>query len=200
MTNNYARLVEDNLERLFSNLPPDFGLQIIASQEGDRFSFTAFGEKCTVSPQGITLGSAAAPPILGILISLYCLHASDEAQIETPLRAFKEFPNSMPYVGAFTSHTEQVLAPHVIQIKSKIPEIIAALNGSEAPVGTSGDFAFLLRPLPKIGLCYIFYEADDDFPASTTCLYTNNSNLFMPMDGLADVGEYTSKKIISLLS
>jgi hypothetical protein len=53
--------------------------------------------------------------------------------------------------------------------------------------------------LPKIALCYIFYEADDDFPASVTCLYSNNANQFMSVDGLADVGEYTSRKIINLI-
>ena len=50
----------------------------------------------------------------------------------------------------------------------------------------SGDFAFVVRPLPKIYLCYIFYEADQDFPPSVTCLYSANANRFMPMDGLAD--------------
>ena len=46
---------------------------------------------------------------------------------------------------------------------------------------------------------YIFYEADADFPASVTCLFSCNANRFLPMDGLADVGEYTSRKIVALL-
>jgi hypothetical protein len=56
----------------------------------------------------------------------------------------------------------------------------------------------VVRPLPKIFLCYIFYEADEEFPPSATCLYSNNANRFMPVDGLADVGEYTSKRILDL--
>jgi hypothetical protein len=31
------------------------------------------------------------------------------------------------------------------------------------------------------------------------CLYSSNANRFMPMDGLADVGEYTSKTILELV-
>ena len=38
-----------------------------------------------------------------------------------------------------------------------------------------------------------------DFPASATCLYSNNANRFMPTDRLADVGEYTSRKILNLI-
>jgi hypothetical protein len=31
-------------------------------------------------------------------------------------------------------------------------------------------------------------------------MYSNNADQFMPIDGLADVGEYTSKKIIDLVT
>lgn len=102
-------------------------------------------------------------------------------------------------MGAFASHTEQVLIPHVAKIKTSIDKIKEHLNGQDAPAGTGGDFSFTLYPLPKVALSYIFYEADDEFPPSVTCLYSNNANRFMPIDGLADVGEYTSKTIMRLL-
>ncbi|MCP3931807.1 MAG: DUF3786 domain-containing protein, partial [Bacteroidetes bacterium] len=107
--------------------------------------------------------------------------------------------DSMPYVGAFATHTEQLLVPHVDQIKNSVRKITETLKGEEAPAGTGGDFSFIVYPLPKIALCYIFYEADEDFPASVTCLYSNNAQLFLPVDGLADVGEYCSKIIIELI-
>jgi len=53
--------------------------------------------------------------------------------------------------------------------------------------------------LPKIALCYIFYLPDEEFPASVTCLFSNNARLFMPLDGLADVAEYTSRRIIEII-
>ena len=58
--------------------------------------------------------------------------------------------------------------------------------------------SLLLYPLPKIALCYVFYMPDDDFPASATCLFSSNAGDFMPLDGLADMAEYTSKKMIEL--
>ena len=87
----------------------------------------------------------------------------------------------------------------VPKIKTKIDLVVETLSGQAAPASVSGDFAFVVRPLPKIFLCYIFYEADNDFPPSVTCLYSNNANRFMPLDGLADVGEYTSKTILELV-
>lgn len=89
--------------------------------------------------------------------------------------------------------------PHVADIRERIPEILKALGGSTGVGDVGGDFAFRVTPLPKITLCYIFYEADEDFPASVTCLFSGNAVDFLPMDGLADTGEYTSRKIIRLL-
>ncbi len=200
MTDNYAKIVRDNLDRLYKDLPQDLSKNLPARQDGEQFCLTAFGQECFIAPEGIKIGQTDHASILGILISLYALNASPDACVLTPFKSFKEFPNSMPYVGAFATHTEQVLVPHVNDIKHSIPKILNKLAGMDAPAGTGGDFAFVVYPLPKIALCYIFYEEDEDFPASVTCLYSSNAQKFVSLDGLADVGEYCSKKIIELVS
>jgi hypothetical protein len=106
----------------------------------------------------------------------------------------------MPYVGAFASHTERILVPQVEKIEKAQTLIIKTLHGREASDMTGGDFSFLVRPLPKIWLCYIFYCADQEFPASATCLYSNNARTFLPIDALADVGEYTSRTMLTMLN
>lgn len=199
MSDNYAKLVQDNIDKLYSSLPADLAANLPADREGDSFSFTAFGDSCTISPSGISFQGPGYSSILGILISLYALNVRPDIPITAPFKSFKEFPNSMPYIGAFTTHTELVLAPATEKIQSSVERIKEKLNGEDAPEGTAGDFSFVVWPLPKIALCYIFYEADEDFPASVTCLYSNNAHLFLPIDGLADVGEYTSKKILDII-
>lgn len=199
MTDNYALIVQDNLDRLYAQLPEDLADNLPGQRDGDLSVFRAFGEKCVIEPHGIKLGETEHSSVFGILISLYALNACPDICVPTPFKSFKEFPDSIPYVGAFTTHTEQVLVPHTAGIKESVSRISAALNGNTAPAGTGGDFSFVVYPLPKIALCYIFYEADDDFPASVTCLYSHNANAFMPIDGLADVGEYASRKILDLV-
>jgi len=199
MMDNYARIVRSNLERLYEDLPEDLARNLHAEQSGERFGFDTFGASCEIRPDGIFLGSERQDGVIGILISLYALHAQSESCVLEPLKAFKDLPNSMPYAGAFVTRTQQILVPHVDRIEKNKDTIMKLLRGREAPAGVSADFAFVVYPLPKIALCYIFYHADEDFPASVTCLYSNNARQFLPIDGLADVGEYTSKKIIDLL-
>lgn len=199
MSNNYAKIVQDNLKKLYENPPSDLAGSLPAQQNGDSFLFRAFGETCEIRSDGIFLGEVQQTGVIGILISLYALNANPETCLVEPLKAFKDLPNSMPYAGAFVTHTQQILVPHVEKIQISTGRIIETLKGCNAPPGVGGDFSFMVYPLPKITLCYIFYEADEDFPASVTCLYSNNAISFLPIDGLADVGEYTSKKIIGII-
>jgi hypothetical protein len=196
---NYKKLVRNNLDRLYASLPDDLGHNLPAERSGAEFRFTAFGQACTLTPAGISLGGVEPPGVIGILLSLYALNAVPDRAVLEPLRAFKEFPDSAPYAGAFAAHAEQILVSSVDRIKTDRHRIIQRLDGQAAPSSVGGDFAFVVRPLPKIYLCYIFYEADADFPPSVTCLYGNNANRFMPTDGLADVGEYTSKSILEMI-
>ena len=199
MTDNYAKIVQDNLNRLYGSMTKDLVTNLPGKQAGERFIFDAFGEKCVIEPNGITLGEEEHSAVFGILISLYALNARSDICVLSPLKSFKEFPDSMPFVGAFTTHTEQLLVPQVAKIRDAAQRIAKTFKGGKAPSEAGGDFSFVVYPLPKIALCYIFYEADEEFPASVTCLYSNNANQFMPVDGLADVGEYTSRKILTLL-
>lgn len=199
MNNNYAKIVQDNLKKLYENLPGDLAGALPAQQNGDSFLFEAFGETCEIRSDGIYLDEVQQTGVIGILISLYALNAKPETCLVEPLKAFKDLPNSMPYAGAFVTHTQQILAAHVDAIEGSRSRIIETLNGCEAPSNAGGDFSFMVYPLPKIALCYIFYEADEDFPASVTCLYSNNAISFLPIDALADVGEYTSKKILTVI-
>ena len=199
MQDNYSRLVNDNLAELFSGPPRSLALNLPAEEIGDSFVFRAFGEKCRINPAGIYLGGDVESSVLGILISLYALKATAEICIPEPFRAFKELPDSMPYAGAFSTHTQQLLVPHVAKIESKTGRISAAFNTDRVGGSTGGDFSFRLQPLPKIWLEFICYLPDEDFPAAVTCLYSQNADRFLTTDALADVGEYTVKKIIALL-
>jgi hypothetical protein len=200
MTDNYAMIVADNHRRLRETASPSLAADLPSKKTDGEFEFQAFGENCRISDKGFFLDGEEQKGVVGILLSLYALNAKSDACVLEPFKAYKEFPGTMPYVGAFATHTENILVPHVNTIKTNLERITGRFGGSVPAKPSSGDFSFVVFPLPKLALFYIFYEADDDFPASVTCLYSNNASLFMPNDALADVGEYTSKKIIEMLT
>ncbi len=199
MSGNYAAIVQDNVQKLFENKARDLAFELGATQDGDQLTFRAFGGECIINPQGIFRDGQPLDGPSGVVVSLYALKVNPLLVKETPFKAYKEMDDSMPYAGAFATHTEQILVPKVEAIHAKRDFIADKLDGGPGPDDLPGDFSLLLSPLPKIRLCYIFYLPDDDFPASVTCLFSNNAGLLMPTDGLADVGEYTSRTILELL-
>ena len=199
LASNYGKIINENLSRLFSQLPDDLEDLLGVERRGDHFCFRAFGEECCIGPDKIALSGKPVEDPRGLLVSLYAINTSpDPIQLE-PLRSFKDLPGSMPYQGAFRANSEQVLVPHTLAIQEKQERIKESFDGQDGDRGLGGDFGFVLNPLPKIALCYIFYLPDDEFPASATCLFSANALSFMPLDGLADVAEYTSRGILRLI-
>jgi uncharacterized protein DUF3786 len=200
MASNYEKIADENLAAFFSSMSSRRVEESLgATLEGDALLFRAFGAACTLSPEGIELGGQKLTDPRALLISLYAAHAAPEPFELEPFRAFKDLPGSMPYQGAFSANSERVLVPHVPAIRENAETIKAAFGSHEVTEDIGGDFLFVLQALPKIALCYIFYLPDEEFPASATCLFSSNALSFMPLDGLADVAEYTSREILRLI-
>jgi len=200
MINNYQIIIDRNLRALFADDLPERAGAMATDWNGRFLTFKAFGVACRITPEGIFLGDRLQTGPVGIIVSLYALHAIPESFQLEPFKSFKEIPNSAPYTVAFASHTERILVPKVDRLMKYRKLIMDQMDGFDAPAYMSGDEALVVKPLPKIALCYIFYAADEDFMASATCLYSNNANSFMPVDGLADVGEYTSRAMLDLIA
>jgi hypothetical protein len=199
MNSNYGKIIEENLARINTDPTEELEKALPADRKGDVLLFRAFGQDCSLEPAEITLDGSRDTGPKGLLVSLYATHVKhDPIQLE-PFKAFKDLPGSMPYHGAFSVNSEQVLIPHVTQMKEGQEIVLKAFSGETGPLCVAGDFSFVLYPLPKIAICYIFYLPDEEFPASVTCLFSHNALSFMPLDGLADVAEYTSKAIIQLI-
>ena len=199
MTSNYGKIIEDNLARIDADPTGELEKALPAEREGNVFLFRAFGQDCSLEPEKITLDGSRDKGPKGLLVSLYATQVNHEPIQLEPFKAFKDLPGSMPYHGAFSVNSEQVLVPHVTQVREGQENVLGVFSGQMGPEDVAGDFSFVLYPLPKIALCYIFYLPDEEFPASVTCLFSHNALSFMPLDGLADVAEYTSKAIIQLL-
>lgn len=198
MDGKFLDIQKAYLRELYDHLPEKLEQYLPATRANDVFSFRAFGEPCSISPAGITLGGKPLTDPRGILIALYARNARSKAVQLDPLKSFKEVKGSAPYQSAFANRAEKSLAPYVGQIQLEKEKLIRTLGGHEKE-DAPGDFSITLYPLPKIPLYYVFYVADEEFPASVTCLFAANAELFLPVDGLADVAEYTAKKIIELL-
>ncbi len=196
---NYEAIIRANLQAAFQLGTAELALRLGADSEMDTLAFRAFGADCRLDDTGIWLKGERDQGPRGVIISLLARHARREVCIDEPWRAFRELPDSMPYVGAFRAHTELPLIPHVEAFIDAADKMAAFLDGSVVAQPVAGDCTLVLAPLPKIRLCCLLYRPDEDFPANATCLFSANADCFLPTDALADVGEYTARAMITAL-
>jgi hypothetical protein len=196
---NYETIIRENLSGFSEWLADDRTPDRLGAQACDgAFRFRAFGMDCRIERQGVYLGEEIVWDPRGIVISLYARHAAGAPAELRPFKSFKDFPGSMPYQGAFHANSERVLVPHVNRIRERSDALKTAFEGTDGPSDHGGDFSMVLHPLPKVALFYVFYLADDEFPPSAACLFSSNALSFLPLDGAADLAEYTSKRMVEM--
>jgi hypothetical protein len=200
MGQNYLNIRNDYLQKAWARTPAVLAACLPAEPTAAGLHFQAFGEECLLAGEEITLAGAPATGPEGLLIALYASLVPDLPVDLDSLRSFRELPNSMPYQGAFAANSEQPFVRWVTAIHQHQERLAAVFSGRINADPPSGDFSFTLCPLPRVPLYYIFHLPDEEFPASVTCLFAANAPDFMPLDGLADVAEYTGKRIISLVA
>jgi hypothetical protein len=200
MGQNYLHIRNDYLKKAWARSPSVLSACLPAELQDVGLRFQAFGEECLLTGDEITLAGAAATGPEGLLIALYASSVPDRPVQLDSLKSFKELPDSMPYQAAFAANAERILVPHVSVIhrwQERLPTLFSGHINTDPP---SGDFSFTLYPLPRVPLYYIFNLPDEEFPASVTCLFATSAPDFMPLAGLADVAEYTGKRIMALVA
>ena len=199
MSDQYLRIQQDHLKEAWSRGHEVLAEALPAKRVEDCLRFKAFGEDCDLCSHGIKLSGQDLTGPEGILIALYARHVKNKQPQLQPLASFKELPNSGPYQAAFVARSEQILVPHVPAIYRQQEATAQRFSGSINADAPSGDFSFTLYPLPRVPLYYIFYLPDEEFPAAVTCLFAGDAANQLTVDGLADVAEYTAKRLTALL-
>jgi hypothetical protein len=200
MSQNFLDIQKEYLQKAWARPIQELKQALPAHYAGGSFYFQAFGELCDLCPEKILLGGESLTGPEGILIALYALHVQNEEPQFRPLKAFKQFPGGMGYQAAFAMNAEKALHPFAPVIQKQKEQIITRLSGYPNQDARRCDLSFTLFPLPRVGLYYILNLPDEEFPASVTCLFPSNADRFLPVTGLADVAEYTAKKIIRLVT
>jgi hypothetical protein len=193
----YAEIIRRNLQQAFARDPGHLAACLSARLTPQGIALRVFGTEGLLTAEAACLDDAPDWGPRGVVLSLLACRAHPEPCEPLPWRAFRELPDSMPYVGAFRTHAEAILVPQVGALARAAGAIAGAMDGEVLADPAPGDFGIRLQPVPKIQLTYLFYLPDETFPANATCLFSRNADRFLPTDALADVAEYTSRAMLA---
>jgi len=125
---------------------------------------------------------------VGVLACQYLLLCPDRLSDDTTLCTFKDFRDAAPYVGGFRNTVEGPIADTFAGRVDRIEAACRELGGRPFDTDVSCQLAFRFQALPRIPVCLLFHDADDEFSAQCTLLFQRNAAAHLDMECLAMVG------------
>jgi hypothetical protein len=132
------------------------------------------------------------PEELVILVLDYLVRADGSAPSGEWI-GFQELPDGAFYRRAFQGYSGDRLVRELAADVDRFRRAARALDGEPLPMGDTG-FAF--RVLPHVPLAVVWWDGNDEFPASATVLFDRVAGVYLPTDGLAILGRMLCRALV----
>ena len=185
---NYEEVYKGLVERLARADYRHAMLHLGARDAGDKIAVDAFGRTCLVGPDGVEAADGGDLDFtVRIVLAYYILHggAGDMADVWA---AYRDFKDGAFFHAAFSQIVEDKIAHDFAGKISELEKTAKTMGGSDLDAGLGGDLCIRFPALPRTPLALVFYDQDDEFPASARVLFDASAPLFLDMECLAVLG------------
>ena len=154
-----------------------------------------FGRDCIVRTDGVYMNGQKVDFMGAILIARYLLQAGKEpvGQTWVPYRDLKDG-------GQFSSFIKANIEDKIAQMfggnRGLLHVRLSALGAVAAPDGVRGDIALVIHPLPRLPVLCLFWDSDEEFPASFQFLFDKSASSYLDLESLAATLQYIYLKVI----
>ena len=126
-----------------------------------------------------------------ILLLHYLLYASGKP-LSCELFSYKDIPGGDKYFSVFKKRVEMP----VLNAYGENPEgLEKACEGSDGLEVPMGDMAYQFQAFPNIPITYIYWNGDEEFPASVQVLFDSSIKDYLPLEDIVFLSEMLSWKI-----
>ena len=132
-----------------------------------------------------------------LTLLLYYFSAADGTPETGQWISFADLPDGRFYNQAFQGYTGHELVKAIGSDQPAFERAAASLDGRPYP---QGDAAFIFRALPYMALLVIFWQGDEDFPASYQILFDASASHYLPTDACAILGSTLTHRLIKACS
>ena len=132
-------------------------------------------------------------PVFQLALLLYYFVTADGAPLGGQWISFAELPDGRFYNQAFQGYSGQELARCYA---NDLPGFVLAaqsLGGERQPLG---DASFSFLALPRVPVLVVYWQGDEDFPASCQVLFDSSASHYLPSDAYAILGSTLTGRLI----
>lgn len=204
METNYRIAYDKGWEDLKKKSPGDVAdcMAVTYQKNSAQFIVPYLNENFIVdySAEKIWKKSDGAEPAIGdaILILHYLTFFQTKATPTGKWVSLKEIPNGgILFYPAFHKEAIVGLIKSFGHQPALLPECAARLGGRP---GSFGDASAIVDMFPKIPLCPVIWEGDEEISANATILFDPSIEHFLHIESIICAGSYLAAKLIKLAS
>lgn len=165
-------------------------MQILGARDigGDSVAVDAFGQIYRVNHEGVTaVNGGDVDFTIRICLAYYILHGGG-GDISGNWVAYRDFKDGAFFHASFSQIVEAKIAAVFSGRLKRLEEAAKLLGGESLDAGLGGDLCYRFSALPRTPLALVFYDEDEDFPASARVLYDDSAPKYLDMECLAVLG------------
>lgn len=153
-----------------------------------------FQERCTVRNDAVYSNERRLDSIAGILILRYLI-ASGAAPLTGEWVPYRVFRDGALFAAHIKTHIEDVLAREFSGKRSQLAARLKALGSRPHEAVSNPDVSAVLEPLPGVPVLCLFWDKDEEFPASFQFLFDTSAPDYLDLESLAVLLHYTCLKL-----
>ena len=188
MGDNYTLVYQDLLKQLSPLDLTETSVDIGGKMQGSDLEFKCLGSLYRINPRGIRLAHGGDPDVaVGIVICHYILQRG-RGEPAGEWVSYRDFRDSAFFMSNFQANVEERLARHFTGRVADLRRAAARLEGRPHKDLPWGDACIRFQALPRVPLLLVFFDGDEEFPATCKLLFDKAASLWLDMECLAALG------------
>jgi len=193
---NYELVYRSLLERLSGIDLPETVTDLGGYQQEDHLWIKFLGTSYIISHRGLWDHRKSEPNVsIRIVLCHYLLQAG-VGRLADEWVSYRDFKDSAFFISYFQINAEDRIARYFSGKAHDLERAAVKLAGSPYTGFQTGDVCHYIQALPRVPLLLIFYDGDDELPASCKLLFDRSAPVWLDMECLAVLGSIVAQRLI----
>jgi hypothetical protein len=153
-----------------------------------------FDREWCVRSDGVYDGGQRLDTTGSILVARYLLKAG-ESEVRGVWLPYRDLKDGLQFASFIKTHLEDRIAAEFSGRRDILKERMLALGAQPYEGETPADLAAVITPLPRVPVLCLFWDRDEEFPASFQFLFDASARAYLDLESLAVTLHYICSNI-----
>ena len=197
MIDNY-QLVYNQLSKKLAGIDLSETVRVLGGYpEGNNLWIKFIETPYIISHQGIWDTDKKEPDVsIRIILCHYLLQAG-RGKLRGEWVSYRDYKDAAFFISNFQVNVEECIARFFSGRADALKNAAARLDGRPYKDPQYDEVCYYIQALPKIPVLLVFYDRDDEFPASCKLLFDRSASIWLDMECLAVLGRIIADRLIA---